>query len=141
MRILRNPKNLLSYIKTKRTLLVWRSPLLLPYIFKRSPKGFIFSIDHNKICGKRISEKLSNYLTESNALFYLTFLKKEGITDYDSYSQILQVISDKECQPKFISGTKAYKRNSIMLYALHENLKEFGWCLPLPPKIARTRSA
>lgn len=89
----------------------------------------------------RISAKLSSYLAESEVVFYLNFLRKEGITDYDSLSQILQVILDKERQPKFISGTKAYKRNSIMLYALHENLKEFGWCLPLPPKIARTRSA
>ena len=48
---------------------------------------------------------------------------------YDSYMQVIQVIQDKEKQPKFKSGTDTYRRNSIIKYALRVNLKEFGWSL------------
>ena len=41
----------------------------------------------------------------------------------------MQVIQEKEQQPKFKSGTKVYKHNNIVKFALQENLKEFGWSL------------
>ena len=47
----------------------------------------------------------------------------------DSYIQVMQVIQEKERQPKFQNGTDAYKHNAIVNYALKENLKEFGWSL------------
>ena len=40
---------------------------------------------------------------------------------------------EKEKQPKFKKGTKQYKRNNIIEYALQENLKEYGWSIE-PPK-------
>jgi len=51
----------------------------------------------------------------------------------------MQVIKDKEQQPKFKSGTEAYKRKSIMAYALKENLKVFGWSLEPMSKIRRSK--
>jgi len=48
---------------------------------------------------------------------------------YDSYVQVMQVIQEKERQPKFKNGTDAYRRKAIINYALKENLKVYGWTL------------
>ena len=58
---------------------------------------------------------------------------------YDSYVQVIQVIQEKEHQPKFKNGTDAYRRKSIINYALKENLKEFGWSLEPMSKAQKTR--
>lgn len=87
---------------------------------------------------QKIHNKLNIYLEEAEVLFYLTYLQDESIIGYDSYSQVLQVIEAKERQPKFQNGTKAYQRKSIMHYALQENLKEFGWSIPEPPKTRKS---
>ena len=60
-------------------------------------------------------------------------INKEARLCYDSYTQVIQVILEKEKQPKFKKGTKQYKRNNIIEYALQENLKEYGWSIE-PPK-------
>jgi len=57
----------------------------------------------------------------------------------DSFVQVMQVIQEKEQQPKFKSGTKAYKHNNIVKFALQENLKEFGWSLPPMQKQKRSK--
>jgi len=49
------------------------------------------------------------------------------------------VIQGKEKQPKFIKGTKQYKRNAIIDYVLKENLKEFGWSIE-PPASRKERA-
>ena len=56
-------------------------------------------------------------------------IRREARKCSDSYIQVMQVIQEKERQPKFISGTETYKQNAIVNYALKENLKEFGWSL------------
>ena len=84
--------------------------------------------------------KLSAYLEANEVAHYLNFMKEAGYFDYDSCSQVIQSIEEKERQPKFKSGTMAYKRKSIMHYALQENLKEFGWSIP-EPKGRRQRLA
>ena len=49
------------------------------------------------------------------------------------------VIQGKEKQPKFIKGTKQYKRNAIIDYVLKENLKEFWWSID-PPASRKERA-
>ena len=47
--------------------------------------------------------------------------------------------SGKEHQPKFKNGTDAYRRKSIINFALKENLKEFGWSLEPMAKAQKAR--
>ena len=72
---------------------------------------------------------LGHYLHEDEVLYYMKQIRLKAGKSYDSYMQVIQVIQDKEKQPKFKSGTDAYRRNSIIKYALRVNLKEFGWSL------------
>lgn len=79
-----------------------------------------------------VEDKLNLYLEGHEVAHYIHFIKDTGYLSYDSCQQVLQVIADKERQAKFQNGTTAYKRKSIMHYALQENLKEFGWSIPEP---------
>ena len=72
---------------------------------------------------------LGHYLHEDEVLYYMKQIRLKAGRSYDSYMQVIQVIQDKEKQPKFKNGTDAYRRNSIIKYALRVNLKEFGWSL------------
>jgi hypothetical protein len=76
---------------------------------------------------------LSKYLSRRELTYYMGIINKEARLCYDSYTQVIQVILEKEKQPKFKKGTKQYKRNNIIEYALQENLKEYGWSIE-PPK-------
>ena len=57
----------------------------------------------------------------------------------DTFTQVIMVIQGKEKQPKFIKGTKQYKRNAIIDYVLKENLKEYGWSIE-PPASRKERA-
>lgn len=83
--------------------------------------------------------QLNKYLNKAETWYYLNYMKRSR-RNYDAYLQVLQVITDKEQQKKFSSATAAYKRKSIMQYALQENLKEFGWSIPAPKSLNRKKS-
>lgn len=86
----------------------------------------------------KIQTKLNTYLEHQEVLYYLDFIQSSQYFGYDSCAQVLQVIEEKERQPKFQSGTRAYQRKSIMHYALVENLnKNFNWSIPTP-KVSRS---
>ena len=72
---------------------------------------------------------LARYLDEDEVIYYMRQIRLEARECSDSYVQVMQVIQEKEQQPKFKSGTKVYKHNNIVKFALQENLKEFGWSL------------
>ena len=72
---------------------------------------------------------LDHYLQQNEVFFYMNKIRLEARKCPDSYIQVMQVIQEKERQPKFQNGTDAYKHNAIVNYALKENLKEFGWSL------------
>ena len=72
---------------------------------------------------------LGHYLQQNEVFFYMNKIRLEARKCPDSYIQVMQVIQEKERQPKFQNGTDAYKHNAIVNYALKENLKEFGWSL------------
>ena len=85
---------------------------------------------------QKVRIKLSPYLEDNEISYYIDFIRNSGWLDYESCMQVIQVIEEKERQPKFKGGTKSYKKKSITHYALQENLKEFGWSIP-EPKISR----
>jgi hypothetical protein len=63
----------------------------------------------------------------------MSVINREAKSCPDTYTQVIQVILEKEKQPKFSKAKKQYKRNNIIEYALQENLKEYGWSIE-PPK-------
>ena len=82
---------------------------------------------------------LSHYLHDDEVKHYMRQICLKAGRSYDSYVQVIQVIQEKEHQPKFKNGTDAYRRKSIINYALKENLKEFGWSLEPMAKVQKTR--
>ena len=85
---------------------------------------------------------LARYLSEDEVIYYMRQIRLEARDSRDSYVQVMQVIQEKEQQPKFKSGTKAYKHNNIVKFALQENLKEFGWSLsPMQKQKRRQKEA
>lgn len=76
-----------------------------------------------------VRQILSCYLTKKEVAYYMMEIQKESILHKDSYVQVIQVLQEKEKLPKFSNGTRQYKRNNIMDYALKENLKEYGWSI------------
>ena len=75
---------------------------------------------------------LNRYLNKKEVAYYMAQIRKEAQRFKDSWTQVIQVIQEKEKQPKFIKGTKQYKRNAIMDYVMKENLKEYGWSIKPP---------
>ena len=86
-----------------------------------------------------VRQMLSRYLTKKEVEYYMMEILRESRQHKDSYIQVLQVLQEKEDQPKFSSGTKQYKRNNIIDYALKENLKVYGWSIQ-PPFMRKKRS-
>ena len=82
---------------------------------------------------ERIAEHfLSKYLSRREVAYYMAQIRKEARYHKDSYIQVIQVIQEKEKQKKFAEGTRQYKRNNLIDFALKENLKAFGWSINPP---------
>ena len=82
---------------------------------------------------ERIAEHfLSKYLSRREVAYYMAQIRKEARYHKDSYIQVIQVIQEKEKQKKFAEGTRQYKRNNLIDFALKENLKDFGWSINPP---------
>ena len=79
-----------------------------------------------------VRQILSRYLTKREVAYYIKEIQKEATHHTDSYIQVIQVLQEKENQPKFSNGTRQYKRNNIIDYALKENLKVYGWSIQPP---------
>lgn len=79
-----------------------------------------------------VKQILSRYLSKREVAYYMKEIQKEASLHKDSYIQVIQVLQEKEAQPKFSSGTRQYKRNNIIEYALKENLKVYGWTIQPP---------
>lgn len=84
---------------------------------------------------RAVEALLGHYLHEDAVKYYMRQITLVAQCHKDAWVQVMQVIKDKEQQPKFKSGTEAYKRKSIIAYAL----KVFGWSLEPMPKIRRTK--
>jgi hypothetical protein len=62
-----------------------------------------------------VRQMLSRYLSKKEVAYYMMEIQKESRQHKDSYIQVLQVLQEKENQPKFSSGTKQYKRNKLLI--------------------------
>lgn len=82
---------------------------------------------------------LSRYLTKREVAYYMAQIRKEAKLCKDSWTQVIQVIQEKEKQRKFMKDTKQYKRNAIIDYVLKENLKDYGWSIN-PPSTRKERA-
>ncbi|MDD7303996.1 MAG: replication initiation protein [Bacteroidaceae bacterium] len=76
-----------------------------------------------------VAQLLERYLQKEEAWEYVHLIKHQDGNLHTKFLQVLQVIQEKEQQPKFTHGTAAYKRKAIKTYVLGQNLKEFGWCV------------
>ena len=56
-------------------------------------------------------------------------IDKEQKCCRDSYAQVIQVIYEKQQQPKFQQGTKAYKRKCLIEFVFTKNLLNYGWSI------------
>ncbi len=81
---------------------------------------------------------LTRYLASKEVSYYMRVIGEHANTYKDSYVQVIQVIQEKEAQPKFAKGTRQYKRNNIMDYVLKVNLQDFGWSIK-PPSTRKER--
>lgn len=81
---------------------------------------------------------LTRYLASKEVSYYMRVIGEHANIYKDSYVQVIQVIQEKEAQPKFAKGTKQYKRNNIMDYVLKVNPQDFGWSIK-PPSTRKER--
>jgi adenosine deaminase len=81
---------------------------------------------------------LSRYLTKKEVNYYMLKIYEQSKRFKDSYTQVIQVLQEKETQKKFMEGTKQYKRNNIIDYVLLMNLRDYGWSIA-PPSTRRDR--
>ena len=77
-------------------------------------------------------------LEHQEEVYYMMKICEQARRFKDSYTQVIQVIQEKESQKKFMNGTKQYKRNNIMDYVLRKNLQDYGWSIE-PPTSRRER--
>ncbi len=72
---------------------------------------------------------LESYLKSNEVSYYMDKIDEEQLRCQDSYSQVIQVIYEKQQQPKFQQGTKAYKRKCLVEFVFTKNLKNYGWSI------------
>jgi hypothetical protein len=73
---------------------------------------------------------LRRYMKDEEVCYYMRQIRQKAQNLYEGYVQVMEVIKEKEGQPKFQRATPTYKHNNIVDYALKVNLKNyFGWSL------------
>ena len=82
---------------------------------------------------KIVYQLLLSYLNSDEVTYYMMKIDEEQARCRDSYAQVIQVIYEKQQQPKFQQGTKAYKRKCLVEFVFTKNLKHYGWFIV--PKI------
>ena len=88
---------------------------------------------------RAVEALLSHYMTADELKYYMRQITAVARNHKDSWVQVIQVIKDKERQPKFQEGTDAFKHKCITEFALKKNLQVFGWSLEPMPKVRRTK--
>lgn len=112
--------------------------MLFPYeekALKKAPKEKIFKqTDWLSLDGEfqrdTVRRLLKSYLDNDAADYYITRIDEEQRQSNDTYSQVIQVIYEKQKQAKFQQGTKKYKQKCLIDFVFAQNLKEYGWSIP-----------
>lgn len=77
-----------------------------------------------------VCQLLKSYLDDDAANYYINRVDEEQRQCSDTYSQVIQVVYEKQKQAKFQQGTKAYKQKCLIDFVFAQNLKEYGWSIP-----------
>lgn len=112
--------------------------MLFPYeekALKKAPKEKTFKqTDWLSLAGEfqrdTVRRLLKSYLDNDAADYYITRIDEEQRQSNDTYSQVIQVIYEKQKQAKFQQGTKKYKQKCLIDFVFAQNLKEYGWSIP-----------
>ena len=112
--------------------------MLFPYeekALKKAPKEKTFKqTDWLSLDGEfqrdTVRQLLKSYLDNDAADYYITRIDEEQRQSNDTYSQVIQVIYEKQKQAKFQQGTKKYKQKCLIDFVFAQNLKEYGWSIP-----------
>lgn len=114
-------------------------PAVHPSPQQRLRENLWFSLP-NDVQERAVEALLGHYLHDDEVKWYMRQITVVARSHMDAWVQVLQVIQDKEKQQKFKSGTKTYKHNCIVKYALKENLNVYGWTLePMPKQTYRKK--
>ena len=112
--------------------------LLFPYeekALKKAPKEKTFKqTDWLSLDGDfqrdTVRQLLNSYLDNAAADYYMAKIDEEQRQSNDTYSQVIQVVYEKQKQAKFQQGTKKYKQKCLIDFVFAQNLKEYGWSIP-----------
>jgi hypothetical protein len=70
---------------------------------------------------------LKNYFELDEAAYYMAEIDKEQQRCKDSYSQVIQVVYEKQQQPKFQQGSRKYRQKCLIDFVFTKNLQNYGW--------------
>lgn len=74
-----------------------------------------------------VCQLLNIYLDADAADYYMAKIDEEQRQNNDTYSQVIQVIYEKQKQPKFQQGSKKYRQKCLIDFVFPKNLKVYGW--------------
>lgn len=77
-----------------------------------------------------VCQMLNSYFEDEEAAYYMAKIDEEQQRSNDTYSQVIQVIYEKQRQTKFQQGTRKYKQKCLKDFVFAQNLKEYGWSIP-----------
>ena len=80
----------------------------------------------------------SRYLDKDEVDYYMEKIDKEQLRCKESYSQVIQVIYEKQKQPKFKNANKSYQRKCLINFVFTKNLQEYGWDIKAYSQDGRT---
>ena len=104
---------------------------------KLSPKqklqsNSFYDIDDDMKC-QLVKRLLEKYFDNEDLTYYMNAFKREAKLCRDTWIQVIQVIQEKESQPKFRDANRNYQRKNLKEFVFKVNLLDFGWSVAPPP--------
>ena len=91
-----------------------------------------YDIDDDMKC-QLVKRLLEKYFDNEDLTYYMNAFKREAKLCRDTWIQVIQVIQEKESQPKFRDANKNYQRKNLKDFVFKVNLLDFGWSVAPPP--------
>ena len=91
-----------------------------------------YNIDDDMKC-QLVKRLLEKYFDNEDLTYYMNAFKREAKLCRDTWIQVIQVIQEKESQPKFRDANKNYQRKNLKEFVFKVNLLDFGWFVAPPP--------
>lgn len=64
---------------------------------------------------------------QNTVSYYMQKIDEEQKQNKETYAQVMQVIHEKQNQPKFQQGSKKYQQKCLIDFVFPKNLKVYGW--------------